>query len=72
MLPLLGSENPSAVYIIIGHIYLSKLAGQHIVKLRLRRITGAADDIAISEYEGSAAHPLSGETTCGTPQSTEG
>ena len=30
-------------------------AGQHIVKLWLRRITCAADIIAISEYEGSAS-----------------
>jgi hypothetical protein len=31
------------------------LAGQHAVKLRLRRITCAADDNAICQYEGSSS-----------------
>jgi hypothetical protein len=58
--------------IALGHNYYTNLAGQCIVKLRIRRITCTADDKLICNHEGSGIHTLSSEINCGTPRSSEG
>jgi len=52
---------------------ISYLAGQHTVKLRLRRITCAADDNAICKYDGICKLRLSAvRLPCGSPRSSKG
>jgi len=60
------------VCVICGYIYQAYLAGQHIVKLRLRRITCAADVMQYASTRDLQAHAQSGESTCRTSRSTEG
>jgi hypothetical protein len=43
MTPVPGCEKTSAVRMISDHTYYNLITGQHTVKLRLRRITCAAD-----------------------------
>jgi len=49
------------VRIFIGHDYFTKLAGQYIVKLRLRRITCAADVMQYATKRDLQAYAQSGE-----------
>jgi hypothetical protein len=72
MLPLLGSEKPSVVRIIIGHTIIPYLAGQRRIKLRCRLPPCAADVVQYASTRDLQSHAQSGESTCGTPRSTEG
>ena len=52
-------------------ITVTYLAGQCIVKLRIRRITCTADDKQYAITRDLQTHTLSGEITCDTPRATE-